>query len=399
MTPPPKLIRRFTTLTAIILTAILAAALSQESENPVIAGRWSRSYGALLGLLAISAAPAWLACLGRIQAALWSARKPLCLLALSLGLALGAVEFALRVVDPLGLAYHAEIARYISLRQDDDVLAYVQPRNLETSLDGVQVRFNNLGLRGTDLGPKQDEERRVLILGDSLAFGWGVPEESIFATKLADLLAAATGQTWTSINAGVCSYNTEQERLYLEHSGLALQPDLVILVYVDNDIVTYSERWNQAEARKPPLRRRIKRKLMKSHLVQTAAHVLKRGSGGIELEGVERAVDASDPGWLRNMQALTELVELCSLNGVPLAAYHFRWKSDSWSDELLAAARQAAHPVEITDVAPWFEGADLRTLVNSVTDSHPNANAHAITAQKMQDDLAERKLFEVVKGH
>ena len=393
---PPKFLTRAIVFLALLATAALAAALTQRSNDPAIAGRWSLAYAAFLCGLAAIAACGWLACLGSVQRGLWSARKPLALLGASLGLSLMACEIAFRILDPLGLGYHDEIGRYIQLRQDDDVLAYVQPRDIETELDGVQVRFNNKGLRGPDIVPQKGARRRLLVLGDSVAFGWGVAEESIFVTRLAESLSQATGTTWESINAGVCSYNTEQEFLYLENAGLALQPDLVVLVYVDNDIVTYAEKWKDAEAAKPPLRRRIKRTLLKSHLLQAATHLARRGGNGIELEGVERAVDASDPGWVRNMRALEQLVKLCAQHDLPLAAYHFRWRSDAWSDALLAAAREAAAPIEITDTAPWFDHIDLRQLVNSVTDSHPNARAHALTAQRMQHDLEERKLFEVV---
>lgn len=387
--------RRAWLAAALIATGLWLVALTQQSQNATVLGRWSREYAFLLAALGAAVAALWLGCAGPVQRRLWAARVPLLVLIGSLGLALVAGEVLLRALDPLGLDYHGEIARYIELREDDPALQYVQPKDHEVELDGVRVRFNGARLRGPALRAL-GESRRLLVLGDSVAFGWGVDEAAIFPTRLAAGLEASTGTPWEPINAGVCSYNTEQELLYLRNHGLALEPDLVVLVYVDNDVVTYGERWKTAEAAKPPLRRRIKRSLEKSRLVQTASHVLKRG-GGVELEGVERALGPEDDGWQRNMQALAELAALCADRGLPLAIYHFRWKPDPWSDALLADARSYAAPIEIIDTAPWFADIPLTSLVNSATDSHPNAQAHGLTAARMQQDLEQRGLLEALQ--
>ncbi len=396
METPSSTFRRAWLVAAVGATVVLLAAASQQSQNATMLGRWSREYSLVLALLAGVSLALWLGCLKPVQRRIWSARGPLLVLTGSLTLALVAGEVLLRILDPMGLNYHGEIARYIELRQDDAVLEYVQPKDVEVELDGVQVHFNSSRLRGPALSPAAAEgTRRLLVLGDSVAFGWGVEEAAIFPTRLAAGLAEATGEPWEPINAGVCSYNTEQELLYLKHHGLALEPDLVVLVYVDNDVVTYGERWKSAEASKPPLRRRIKRALQQSRLVQTVSHVIKRG-GGVELEGVERALGPDDEGWKRNMQALRELTAVCAENKLPLAIYHFRWRPSAWSDALLAEARSFAAPIEIVDTTPWFADIPLPSLVNSATDSHPNAQAHGLTAARMQQDLEQRALLEVL---
>ncbi|MFT7677152.1 MAG: hypothetical protein ACI8QC_001129 [Planctomycetota bacterium] len=386
MPPVPLLARRLWLAGSLLLSAVLGLALAQKSAHPTVLGRWSGEYALLLKALLTLCALAWVSALPAIQARLWAARAKLLLLGLSLALSLAAGEVLLRVADPLGLNYHDEIARYIGLRQDDSVLAYVQPKDMQLVLDGAHIRFNSLGLRGAEIGPKQPTEKRLLVLGDSVAFGWGVEEQALFGSLLAERLSAQTGSTWTPINAGVCSYNSIQERLYLEHRGLALEPDLVVLVYIDNDVLTYGKRWQQAEASKPPLRRRLKQTLQSSHLVQTLTKVA-GDDGDKHATGPERDLGPEDSGWQSNMRALTELVELCAARELDLALYHFRWRSDPWSDSLLEDARKHTAPIPIADTAPWFADLELRDLVNSPTDSHPNPKAHALTAERMHAEL------------
>ena len=56
--------------------------------------------------------------------------------------------------------------------------------------------------------------RRVLILGDSLVFGWGVPYEATFAGRLTQRIKAHHA-SWECIAAGVGSWNTRTEMEFL----------------------------------------------------------------------------------------------------------------------------------------------------------------------------------------
>ena len=54
----------------------------------------------------------------------------------------------------------------------------------------VVVRTNSLGLRGSELLPRQSYTKRILILGDSFTFGHGAVEDESFGE-----LAEAVGRT------------------------------------------------------------------------------------------------------------------------------------------------------------------------------------------------------------
>lgn len=101
----------------------------------------------------------------------------------------------------------------------------------------VPIRTNSLGLRSPEVeAARPDDAFRILVLGDSVTFGWGVRGEDTFVSQLANLLATLyPGQHIEVINAGVSGYGTWQELKWLEETGLGLSPDLVIVQTHLND--------------------------------------------------------------------------------------------------------------------------------------------------------------------
>lgn len=110
---------------------------------------------------------------------------------------------------------------------------------LDTGVSGkMPVAISDQGLRDRHYDAKAPDEYRVLMIGDSFLFGWGLPEsESLPRRFEAALRAAHPGRNISVINAGVCGYAPWQELGLLEETGLALQPDLVLLqTFMANDL-------------------------------------------------------------------------------------------------------------------------------------------------------------------
>jgi hypothetical protein len=111
---------------------------------------------------------------------------------------------------------------------------------LKTDLDGLflgqRLRTNPYGFRGSELAvAKPAGVRRVVGLGDSHMFGWGVGQDEAYMARLPDRLAAAAGCEWEALNFAVPGYNTVMEVATFEHRALAFEPDLVVLHFVGND--------------------------------------------------------------------------------------------------------------------------------------------------------------------
>jgi len=96
------------------------------------------------------------------------------------------------------------------------------------------MRTNSQGFRDREHHrAKKPGVPRVVILGDSFAFGLGVSDGETFSdhlTKLAPELEV--------INLGVAGWNLSQERRLLEMEGLNYSPDLVLVSFVQNDVTS-----------------------------------------------------------------------------------------------------------------------------------------------------------------
>jgi hypothetical protein len=94
----------------------------------------------------------------------------------------------------------------------------------------VRVRHNRLGLRGKEIPlPRTPGKERVVVLGDSFLWGWGVDDDETFSARLSEETGAEV------VTLACSSYGTIQEMLLFERSGAAYRPDLVIVGFHVND--------------------------------------------------------------------------------------------------------------------------------------------------------------------
>lgn len=100
----------------------------------------------------------------------------------------------------------------------------------------VTVRTNALGLRGPEAAPHPSPGvTRVLVLGDSFAFGYGVEDEESFPRRL-EARWRAEGRAVEVLNAAVPGYSADHHLVYLRTRGFALEPDLVLVALCENDV-------------------------------------------------------------------------------------------------------------------------------------------------------------------
>jgi len=123
----------------------------------------------------------------------------------------------------------------IHKKSDDHILIYELRPGAQSNREGVSIKINRNGFRD-DPFPRayRSKERRIVVLGDSVAWGWGVSMSSAFPQRLEKMLLHSDTPS-TIYNLAVDGYSTEQELRMLELHGLTLKPDLIILNYVLND--------------------------------------------------------------------------------------------------------------------------------------------------------------------
>jgi lysophospholipase L1-like esterase len=162
------------------------------------------------------------------------------LVLLSCALTLGLVEAGLRLVPAWSRATTRDARFGFNPYRPDGQLGFtlqpgVRVRHVDRDFS-VAVAVNALGMRGAEPPPvKQAGTARILLLGDSFAFGWGVEQEATFGAWLERRLSERVGpvEVWS---AAVPGWSMDQHYLYLRSRGLTLAPDLVLVAMGENDL-------------------------------------------------------------------------------------------------------------------------------------------------------------------
>jgi lysophospholipase L1-like esterase len=125
------------------------------------------------------------------------------------------------------------------LFQYDPALRWDLKPGFEGSYSGVPCRITSYGIRGDPargITDKQEGELRILCLGDSRTFGYGVREEESYPSLLQQTISARLPATQvTVINAGIPGYSSYQGRVWLAEKGMALAPDMILAGFSVND--------------------------------------------------------------------------------------------------------------------------------------------------------------------
>lgn len=162
-------------------------------------------------------------------------RKRLLAVALAVLAALAVLEIAVRVRIGAPLAERLPILEI----QANRARGWEMLPSIEHYTYQHRVRVNALGLRGPEVGAKEEGELRVLVLGDSLVYGQGVADDETIPSHLRECLAErdSGSRLCTVVNAGHRAYDTNQELALLEELGARIDPDVVVLCWFWNDFV------------------------------------------------------------------------------------------------------------------------------------------------------------------
>jgi len=99
-----------------------------------------------------------------------------------------------------------------------------EPRPGRYVQGGQIITINDQGYRGPRAGPRDPARRRVVVLGDSVAFGLYVDDRETYAAAL-----GGRDSGLEALNLAVQGYGPAQSLLRLQRLGLSLDPDVVVL--------------------------------------------------------------------------------------------------------------------------------------------------------------------------
>ena len=306
------------------------------------------------------------------------------------------LEVFCRTVLDDGMRFEFEMWRYareVKESRPDPRLPFVHRANGRARVMGAEVVTNSQGLRADrDVSMQKDPAAtRILMLGDSVTFGFGVEQHETTSAQLESHLNAA-GRRVEVLNAGVGNYNTSmQVESYLSERR-QLNPDLVILNFFVND----------AEPTPVPRGNFLTRSSMAAVYFNNRVDSVARWTNGAP--GWEKYYSdlyrEDAPGWQQAKQAIQSLQRSCAEDGRRLAIVNYPDLHQTNPYPLTVITdriRQVATALSLPflDLTPEVTQQNQAALlwVNG-GDPHPNAATHAKYAARIAAWLAQGTLLD-----
>ena len=307
---------------------------------------------------------------------------------------------------------------------DPDILWHFVPnQHLKQPHRGIEYVINSHGLRCPDFPLKKPEgERRILTIGDSVTFGYNVPEGKAYPNLLQKYLYERFPDVPVRmINGGVNAYSTREELMFLRRNGIMYEPDVVIVGFVLNDISQISRQHYLEEfgeqLTKNPLRNKLKdaRELLEmSHFVGFVSRFTKtigarlKGRRGKGTHNEQRALHYRDliyiekveieEGWKVGMEELGEMAALLREHGVEMVLVSFparlQLEEVPTPDKPQKRLKEfcESHGVVFLDLLPTFlENKGIGLYLDHI---HLTSEGYAHAAREIGDCLIENGFFD-----
>jgi hypothetical protein len=244
---------------------------------------------------------------------------------------------------------------------------------------------------------------RLLVVGDSYAFGWGIEKRSDrLGERLAASLDSITGQRWQSYNVSRPDLDTREEIAMLD-SAPRIHPTVALVVYVFNDMdylaapVTHRSILTEApdgwRGRINPVRIAF----LNSFLVQESYVRLRHAALQLKPPRAQANTYADTALVAQHLRDVCRLVRHAGDTGIAglvpldvapvLSPVHLQRM-----EQFTRQAEQAGIPVWRVDTA--FAGHRFGELVVNSLDAHPNELAQQLAARALVGQLAPVLLGE-----
>jgi len=335
---------------------------------------------------------------------------------------LGVTEVALRALATRGTAN--DLRGLHEPRPDRPWLYGLRPGvEGQLSVSGsVRYRINTDGFRDRLYQrPKPPGTFRIVVLGDSITFGYGVEVRDTFPKLLeAQLAELAPDQKFEVLSLGVNGYNPYNEAALFADIGVTYEPDLVLVQFCINDLNdptlhfdaqtrldvgmlpdgAFPDPAQRPQASPPSPALRLCRRLRICSLVNDA--VLAWTATPRDAETTRRALAPNDgrgngPEWNWLAARYGEIARRAASLGAPVIVLAFPYRDQLDPNP---TRRVEDRLVDIGEAGGWTT-IDLLPAFRRTDGSeplfldvwHPNAAGHRVAAKAILDQLRCRKLL------
>ena len=259
------------------------------------------------------------------------------------------------------------------------------------------LQLNGAGFREREWPEhKPDGVLRVALVGDSFAFGQGIPRAGRLSEQLEQRLNAGREQVtrfeWW--NFGRPGAETVDQVSILHEYVLPIEPDLVVLQWFENDVEGSDTSGRPRPARLVPsdtIEGLLRRRSALFYLLRNQWHDLQRRWGWVATREDymrRRFEDPASADSIAAHRALGEFIAGCRDAGIPVAIVLYPPLGRPHLGFLHRRVMQqcAEESIPCIDLAPVFdEVEDKSTLWANRLDSHPSERANEIATSVVMD--------------
>jgi lysophospholipase L1-like esterase len=315
----------------------------------------------------------------------------ICVLVVAVG-----IEGYVRLFVDKGMQFDLEMFKYardVKVISPDPLIGHVHGPNRTAHLMGVDVATNSKGLRDREIPYERTPGTlRVVMLGDSGTFGWGVRPEQTYS-KLLEGMLAEKGMKAEVVNTGVGNFKTIQEIEYFLTEAYKYNPDLVVLSYSFND----------AEILPPHHAPNVFQRNCLSCVFIAGRFdtLLRRFSARPEWSEYYLGLyqDGKGAGWLESKEYFKKLRDYCKEHGIGVLIANIpeihdvqHYRLQSITD--LAHNMADEYGFQFVDSLDWMRTVDSPKLWIAPGDPHPNVLGHQFIAQAIFS-----KLYPMAQAH
>lgn len=287
---------------------------------------------------------------------------------------------------------HVLLGAMIQPHADRRILYALRP-NLDVFYKGARVTTNSAGWREGEYSRKKAENTiRIVGIGDSIMFGWGVDEDK----RYMDILERKLNEnflkySWEVLVSAVPGYNLTMEAAVLKQAALSYGPDLIIYGFAGNDscLPAFLLRGRSFFAARPMIIDYLDPILSRNILLQGKTPA---GKPFLEIcherEAPEEYKDLV--GEKAFLKALEELADVGTLKDVPVVIFS---KERLHPDHKIAHENIYYFDAE-TGMEEYVQFRKKSDLVISERDGHPSATGHKIMAESLYRQLLDGRVIQ-----
>ena len=301
---------------------------------------------------------------------------------------------------------------YLQLIQavDNDDLVYKMKPGTDARLLGHRVRINSHSMRDREIGPRPEDGLRIIFLGDSHTFGWGIAQEQTMPRILEWSLGGPVERPIEVFNAGVPGYNALMEAEWLELELLDLEPDALVVQFCLNDALLPGMLWDRPYLTRfdrsylPDLVKLLRAPRDNVFEIPDVPFVSTEPGVYLMDESLAPARYRHHMGWEAIEEAWTRMARLCRERGIPMIAVlviEVAWEDLDADLEALphyAQFKELCDRLGVPVVDPYVaarELADRHGMRSADLTVDPPANLHA---NELGNLLYIRLLLPVLAG-